>query len=403
MRIVRCDGSPEAVAVLTDALAAALAGGPPVLPVPAAAEHPVRPGPEPPAGTALVIETSGSTGAAKRVVLSAAAVRAAAEATHRRLGGPGRWLLALPAHHVAGAQVLMRAVLAGDRPTVLDTRAGFRPHRFALAATALRDAAEGARCYTSLVPTQLHRVLATATDGTDGTDETDGASGRDGADTALAALRRFDAVLVGGAAAPPALLAEARRAGVRAVTTYGMTETAGGCVYDGVPLDGTRVRLDQADGRIWLAGPMLATCYLGDPEATAEAFRGGWFRTSDLGRWDADGRLRVLGRDDEMIVSGGEKVHPAAVERVLAARPGVRAACVVGLADPEWGQLVAAAVECAAADQVDPVELAEAVRVELGAAAVPRLIRPLTELPVRGIGKPDRAEVARLLRQQLAR
>jgi O-succinylbenzoic acid--CoA ligase len=289
--------------------------------------------------------------------------------------------------------VVVRALLAGDRLAVLDTRAGFRPDRFATAATALLDAAGGGRCYTSLVPTQLHRVLAAATDRTDGTD---------GAD-ALVALRRFDAVLVGGAATPPALLAEARRAGVAVVTTYGMTETAGGCVYDGVPLDGTRVRLDPADGRIWLAGPMLATCYLGDPEASAETFRGGWFRTSDLGWWDADGRLRVLGRADEVIITGGAKVHPVAVERVLAARPGVRAACVVGLADPEWGQLVAAAVECADPDQVDPVELAEAVRAELGAVAVPRLIRPLTELPVRGIGKLDRAEVARLLRQELAR
>jgi len=404
MRIVACDGSPAAVAELTGALAEALAGGPAVLPVEAGAPAASPPGPglpEPGEGAALVIETSGTTGGPKRVVLSAAALRASARATDERLGGPGHWLLALPAHHVAGAQVISRSLLAGHKPAVLDCRGGFRAERFAEVAEALLADTPGQRHYTSLVPTQLHRVL-TSTSGTGDPAGTEGsASGgtgdSDGGGRALAALREFDAVLVGGAATPTALLTEARRAGVRVVTTYGMSETAGGCVYDGVPLAGAQVRLDQADGRISLAGPILASGYLGDPELTGASFHDGWFHTSDLGFWTSEGRLRVLGRADDVIITGGEKVHPAAIERVLTAQPGVRAACVVGLTDPEWGQVVAAAVVCADSTRLNSGGLGSAVRAELGAASVPRLLRELAELPLRGIGKPDRAEVVRLL------
>jgi O-succinylbenzoic acid--CoA ligase len=341
--------------------------------------------PEPDGPAALLVETSGSTGTPRRVVLSAAALRASATATHARLGGPGRWLLALPAHHVAGAQVIVRALLAGHPPVTLDTREGFRPDGFAEAASSLP--ATGRR-YTSLVPTQLHRVLA--------------ARGE-----ALDALRRFDAVLVGGAATPPALLDAASSEGVNAVTTYGMSETSGGCVYDGIPLDGVGVRLD-GQGRIELAGPMLAAGYLGEPAATGLAFVDGWFRTSDLGRWDGN-RLAVLGRADDVITTGGESVHPSAVERVLTSQPGVRAACVVGVPDPEWGQSVVAAVVlddtsgAARTGDADQEAWAEAVRAELGPPAVPRRLRVLDALPLRGVGKPDRAEVARLLAEILPR
>jgi O-succinylbenzoic acid--CoA ligase len=180
-----------------------------------------------------------------------------------------------------------------------------------------------------------------------------------------------------------------------------MSETAGGCVYDGVPLDGVLVDLDEG-GRIRLGGPTLADGYLGEPRLTAEAFGDGWFRTGDLGRW-RDGRLEVLGRADDMIITGGENVPPAAVERVLVAQPGVLAACVVGLPDAEWGEVVAAAVvlDGDPSDLTLADRLRAAVRTELGRAAVPRVLRPLPEIPLRGIGKPDRAAVAQTLSQEL--
>lgn len=379
IRVVRCDGSPGDAAALAEALGRALDGGPAVLPYDGV--PPVGSPGDPGAGAAVLIETSGSTGAAKRVVLTADALRAGATATHRRLGGPGRWLLALPTQHVAGVQVIVRALLAGSPPAVLDSRDGFRVARFAATAATLFDTARpGDRHYTSLVPTQLHRVLA------------DGGA-------ALDALRRFDAVLVGGAATAATLLTETLDAGVRAVTTYGMSETAGGCVYDGVPLDGVSVRLESPDGsegRISLAGPMLATGYLDQPELTEELFVDGWFRTSDLGRWDGP-RLRVLGRADDVITTGGESVNPASVERVLTAQPGVRGACVVGLDDPEWGQLVVAALALDNGVTEVPHQLSAAVRAELGAPSVPRRFQVFDDLPLRGIGKPDRAAVVRLL------
>jgi O-succinylbenzoic acid--CoA ligase len=292
------------------------------------------------------------------------------------LGGPARWLLALPAEHVAGVQVIVRALLAGAPPHILDMRDGFRPSTFAEATAALGDG----RRYTSLVPTQLRRILDAGT-----------------LSPALEALRSYAAVLIGGAALDAEMRDRASVAGVRVVTTYGMSETAGGCVYDGVPLDGVTVDLEQ-DGRILLGGPTLASGYVGRAVETAAAFGGGRFRTGDLGRWHY-GRLEVLGRADDMIVTGGEKVAPAAVERVLTSQPGVRAACVTALPDQEWGQIVAAAVvlegPAEAADWTDP--LRAAVRTELGRAAIPRRIVAVAEIPLRGIGKPDRAAVARLV------
>ncbi len=372
LRRLILDGSPERVAELTTALAAALDGGPAVAPL--APGTAVSSTDEPGTGVAGVIATSGSTGAPKLVALSATALRASALATADRLGGPARWLLALPAEHVAGVQVIVRALLAGAAPVVQDLRGGFRPEDFVTASATLGPG----RACTSLVPTQLHRLL-------------------DAGGAALDALRGYAAVLVGGAAADPGLRARARAAGMSLVTTYGMSETAGGCVYDGVPLDGVRVDVD-AGGRIRLGGPTLAEGYLGHPQATAAAFGGGWFRTDDLGRW-RDGRLEVLGRADEMIITGGEKVAPAAVERVLTAQPGVLAACVVGVSDAEWGQVVGAAVVGdpngpGGWDATRAAQLRAAVRSELGRAAVPRLLLPVPEIPLRGVGKPDRNAVA---------
>ncbi|WP_407697087.1 o-succinylbenzoate--CoA ligase [Streptoalloteichus hindustanus] len=398
-------------ALLLPPLRRALAGeGPAVLPVPAddpvTAERLVAAlcaGPLTPAEhgadaadgpTALVVATSGSTGEPKGVLLPAGALRASAEATHARLGGPGHWLLALPAWSVAGTQVLVRSLTAETEPVVMDTSGGFRPPGFAEAAAPLL--ARAGRHYTSLVPTQLARLLA------------EGGSG-------LAALRAFDAVLLGGAATPPALLDRAESAGVRVVTTYGMSETSGGCVYDGVPLDGVRVRLadgaggsaadgaaapDGRVGRIELGGPVVARGYRGRADLTAAAFgdpRDGWFRTSDLGRRGVNGRWEVLGRVDDLVNTGGVKVAPILVERVLAAQPGVLEACVVGVPDPEWGQAVAAAVvpvDPAAPPSADA--LRGTVREQVGRAATPKRVTFVRALPLRGPGKVDRTAVRTL-------
>lgn len=371
LRLLPVDGTPERVGELITALAAALDGtGPAVLPLGPGAAMPTAD--TVPPGAAVVIATSGSSGEPRLVVLSAAALRASALATAERLGGPARWLLALPANHIAGVQVIVRALLAGAPPAVQDLRASFRPDDFAAASTRL---GAGRRC-TSLVPTQLMRLL-------------------DAGGAALDALAGYDAVLVGGAALDVRTRDRAIAAGVRIVTTYGMSETAGGCVYDGVPLGGVRVDLEP-DGRIVLGGPTLAEGYLGRPDETARAFVEGRFRTGDLGRW-CEGRLEVLGRADDVIVTGGEKVAPAAVERVLAAQPGIRAVCVVGLPDHVWGQVVAAAIVPAVGCRPDLVGLRDVVRAELGRAATPHRIVAVAGIPLHGVGKPDRSAVARLI------
>jgi O-succinylbenzoic acid--CoA ligase len=376
---------------LLAALRAALAGQVPA--VLASSNTPApgdgsRPSPEPdptvPDDVALVVATSGSTGEPRAVMLSAAALRASAAATDARLGGPAQWMLALPPDHIAGLQVLVRSILAGTDP-IAAAPGPFRPDAFAADAARLT----GPRQYVSLVPTQLHRLL-------------------DDAGAGLAALTRFDAVLLGGAATSPALLARARTAGLAVRTTYGMSETCGGCVYDGVPLDGVRVRLED-DGRVLLAGPMLATGYLGRPDLDAEAFTaeppagGGtrWLRTSDVGEL-AGGRLTVLGRIDDVLVTGGAKVSPAAVERVVAELDGVGEVCVVGLPDAEWGQAVTAVVVMAAGRTAPTLAAVRSlVTRNLGAPAAPRHLVVLDRLPVRGPGKTDRRAVAELAAARL--
>lgn len=361
---------------LVPALTAALDGtGPAVRPLDVPSSGPTS---HVPADVAVVVRTSGSTGHARDVMLTADALRASADASAARLGGPGSWLLALPVHHVAGLQVVVRALLAGRPPAVLPP-GPFRAPAFT-AAVGAATAADGPH-YTSLVPTQLVRVL-------------------DDAD-ATAAARAFDAVLVGGAACPPPLLARARDAGLRVVTTYGMTETCGGCVYDGRPLDGVTVAVD-AEQRIALAGPVLATGYLHRPDLDATTFvtaRGRrWLRTADRGRLDDD-VLHVLGRLDDVLVSGGVKVDPHAVEEVLGGIPGVREVCVVGVPDQHWGQSVVAVVVTHDGTAPPLTALRTAVASVLGPASAPRQVLVVDELPLRGPGKPDRRAVARLATQ----
>ncbi|CAA9256430.1 MAG: O-succinylbenzoic acid--CoA ligase [uncultured Blastococcus sp.] len=340
---------------------AVLPDGPPA--VVAAARAALRPEEPLEPGADLVVLTSVSTGSGRAVLLPAAALLASAAATAARLGGPGAWLLALPVSAVAGLQVLCRSVLAGTRPETLGKGEPL--------STAVARMPAGRR-YTSLVPTQLRRHLDAEPD----------------------ALRAFDAVLVGGAATDPALLARARELGVAVVTTYGMTETAGGCVYDGQPLDGVRVRV--RDDGIELGGPTLALGYRLDPAGTAASFADGWFRTRDAGTLDDAGRLVVTGRLDEVVISGGVNVSPSAVESVLREHPDVADAVVFGRPDPTWGQRVVAAVVPAAGARPGLDTLRGWVADRLGPAAAPRQLHLLEALPLLHTGKPNRRAVAAL-------
>ena len=375
------------------ALQAALEGtGPAVLPcAPGGAPPELPAGAVPDEGTALVVGTSGSTGTPKLAMLPAEALGASADATHDRLGGPGTWLLAMPPHHIAGVQVMLRCLAAGTEPHVVDLTDGFTTAALTRAVARMAatpgptGAAGGAapRRYTALVPTQLVRVLADP--------------------EATEALAGLDGVLVGGAGTPPAVLGAARGRGIRVVTTYGMSETCGGCVYDGEPLRGALVRTD-ADGRLSLGGATLATGYLGRPDLTAAAFSTDpdgtrWFRTDDVGHRDGAGRWHVDGRLDDLVNTGGLKVAPRVVEDALTGVvPGVAEAVVVGLPDPEWGQVVAAALVLApGADAPTLTGAREALRGTLPAHALPRHVLVLDAVPLRGPGKPDRRAVTSLL------
>jgi len=302
----------------------------------------------------VVVATSGSSGSPKQVVLRREAVLASADASAARVGGTGPWLLALPSSYVAGLNVVVRSLLAGHRPVVLGDRA---PRQAGLAGG-----------YLSLVPTQLHRWLDHPAD--------------------VEVLAAIDTVLIGGGPIDPALRARADGAGITLVATYGMAETCGGCVYDGLPLDGVGLALAE-DGRVRLTGPMLFEGYLDDPVATDEVLVDGWFVSGDAGRLDEDGRLQVVGRVDDMVVSGGVNVPAAAVAARLREHPRVEAAEVVGVADEEWGNRVVAVV-------VGSVALEEArdwVSARHPRAWAPRQVVVVPALPMLGNGKPDRLAV----------
>ncbi|MEP6979222.1 MAG: o-succinylbenzoate--CoA ligase [Nakamurella sp.] len=362
----------DAVLDLLPRLAAALDGsGPALRPVPpGAVELPV---PDQVPDLALVVPTSGSTGMPKQVLLTAAALHHSAEAGQNRLhdGDPGHWLLTLPVHHIAGLNVLLRAVLAGREPVVMDTSAPFTPAAFAAAAARL----PGGPTFVSLVPTQLHRLL-TDPAGTE-------------------ALQRFTAVLVGGAATAGSQLAAARAAGVAVVTSYGMSETSGGCVYDGHPLDGVRAALDAA-GRIVLTGPVVAAGYAGQP------FAGSRFTTSDLGAW-SDGRLVVLGRADDVLITGGVNVSPQAVEDALLGAPGLDQVVLTGVPDPEWGTRLVAVVVAGGDGPPVLADLRDRATAAVGPASAPKEMVVLDAIPTLSPGKVDRAAVASLARAALAR
>ena len=404
------------VTAVADALRAALAGGPAVWPVPVGGfetRPSVAPQPADPTWLvddhiALVVETSGSTDAPKRVLLSADALRASATATEAALHGPGQWLLALPLHYIAGAQVLVRSIVAGTEPVLLDGE-HFDPAEF-VAASARLD--QRYPRYTSLVPVQLQRLVDAAH-----------------SDPKVAdALHVFDRILLGGQAASPSLTLAADTLGVRITRTYGSSETAGGCVYDGRALDGVAIRIvgdpstgsghrpstgsghrpstgsgrgpstGSGTGAVELSGPMLADGYLGDPERTAAAFAtdadgARWYRTGDLGQLTHDGTLRIRGRADDVIISGGVKVSLGDVERAVRAVPGFADAVAVRVPDREWGEraaVVATRTDAAAASAGLETLAAATDAARLPPAARPVRLELVDALPLLSSGKPDR-------------
>jgi O-succinylbenzoic acid--CoA ligase len=294
------------------------------------------------------------------VELTRSNLAAAARASNERLGAaPGdRWLCCVPLHHVAGIGILARSLLAGTDPVVHE---GFDPHAVGRAPSAT---------LVSLVPTMLVRLLDAGVD-----------------------LARFRCILLGGAAASPALLRRAAVARAPLVVTYGSTETCGGVVYDGVPLEGVGVEVDGEAGLISISGPTVMAGYKGRPDLTAAVLAGGWFTTSDLGRLDGRGRLEVLGRADGLIVTGGHKVPPEEVEAVLSEHPFVAEVAVAGVPDAEWGECVTAFVVPAASAPPGAPSLEELrglAKQRLAAYKAPRARVLVDVLPRTASGKPMR-------------
>jgi O-succinylbenzoic acid--CoA ligase len=321
----------------------------------------------------LAVETSGSTGEPREVLIGTHALRAAAAATHARLAGPGHWLLVTPPERIAGAMVLVRSHIAGTTPS----RMAAAPFTAAAFAQVTATMPPGRPRYVSLVPTQLRRLVR----------EPEG----------VTALNQFDAVLVGGAA----VLDTEVPANV--VTTYGLTETAGGCVYDGVPLDGVSIDIDR-DDRIWISGDVLADGYAheGDRGARSDdawVTRDGarWLRTQDLGTI-VNGRLEVWGRADAVIITGGANVHPAAVERAIATMDAVTDVAVLGVDDPEWGERVVAVVEPAPhASPPSLAELRDHCASTLERYQLPTVLHVMVALPRLASGKIDRNALRHLV------
>jgi O-succinylbenzoic acid--CoA ligase len=352
-------------------LAMSLSGGPSIAPLPADPIEQARTitmlQPEEPvteADAAVVVPTSGSTGAPKGVILSRAAIRASVEAMRTRLGGAGDWALALPTHYIAGLMVLARACLDGTRTA---------PVRSDLSNLPQVVGTLSYRRYISLVPAQLDRALRRG-------DVTE-------------ALASFSAVLVGGGPASPGLVERAISAGIRVVITYGMSETCGGCVCDGEPLQGVAVEL-ASEGRIMIRSSTLFTGYRLRPDLTSETLVEGRLRTQDRGCWEA-GKLVVLGRMDDIVITGGHKVDLADVEQSVqrwAAARGVHVA-VLGIHDPVWGTRI-----IAVSDSPGSLEdLQAAVRESLPAYATPRELIYLDQLPRLASGKPDRIAIRSMI------
>jgi O-succinylbenzoic acid--CoA ligase len=311
--------------------------------------------PEP---VAVVIGTSGSTGAPKEVGLAASALLGSARASNKYLEANfGQiWSLLLPLTHVAGVNVLVRSLELGTLPIDLRNTRQYSNADF-----------------TAIVPTQLFRAL--------------------NGDVLLREhLKNCQAVLIGGAALPPDIRKRASDIGITIVSTYGMTETSGGCVYDGIPLDSVEVGT-TAEGAIKIKGPTLALTYVDDPRSWDQALMDGWFVTHDFGTVNS-GKLIVQGRIDDVIISGGEKVSLTAIETALASRYSDNEFAAFAVPDAEWGMALYVAI--AGNPSISTDEVSAHLAHSLGNVAKPRGFLTLAALPVIGIGKVDRKALTQL-------
>ena len=319
--------------------------------------------PRVPRPVAIVVATSGSTGISKEVGITASALLASAKASNEFLGAKyGQvWSLLLPLTHVAGINVLVRSLALGTTP--ID----------------LRNTSEYSKVdFTAIVPTQLFRAL-------------------NGDEALLNHLKSCRAVLVGGAALSDSMRQAAANAGIEIITTYGMTETCGGCVYNGTPISG--VEVDASNGAIRIKGPTIAHSYLNDAQAWRDSFVEGWFLTKDLGTV-VDGRLIVSGRADDVIISGGENVSLSAIESALHKAFKENEFAAFSIPDAEWGSALHIAI--AGDHPISTHEISLYLENTLGAVAKPKGFLILSELPMIGIGKVDQKALAQAVLERKA-
>ena len=299
----------------------------------------------------VIIETTGSSGIRKRVLLSTGAIETSAELSNSQIGAaPGDiWSLLLPINHIAGVNVLARAIKLDSKVVGVDETAD----------------------YTAIVPTQLHRALF-------------------GDKKLLEHLQKCKSVLVGGSPASKTLLELATKAGINVITTYGMTETSGGCIYNNRALPGVSVEADET-GRLMIKGPILANGYENNQELWNENFKDGWFLTNDLGTIK-DNEVQVIGRSDDVVLSGGENVSLIAIENELAANfPDVNF-LATSITDFEWGQKI-----CLISNiEIDHLQVSQVLKDKLGKQFVPKDFLVVEQIPQIGIGKPDRVKASQI-------
>jgi O-succinylbenzoic acid--CoA ligase len=351
--VERIDPLSVAPLRLRDALARAIDGGPTVALTELTSEQSEDLA-RLPESAALLIETGGSTGAPKIVALSANALKISASLSNQTLGAEigDRWSLSLPLNHIAGVNQLLRSIELGTDP--VETNAQF----------------------ISIVPTQLYRALERP-------------------DRFLEQLRSAKKVLIGGAAVPENLVKRGRESGIKLVTSYGMTEMCGGCIYNGKTLPGVEIKIDSSS-KIALKGPMRALGYLNNNQANRESFVNEWFITSDYGSINEEGELNIAGRADDVIISGGEKISTGEVSRILQERFPESEIFVVGVPDSEWGVALRVVIANRKFERVNDIsqmislqEVRNLLGGALGKVAAPRSLLLLSELPMKSNGKAD--------------